>query len=176
MKPNELAKALLTEKKLVIPTDVYVLANDLGYKVHELNFMESSNEVIQRAETITFCNHSNFYTPTIVINSILNPLKKRFVLAREIGRVRLFMSKRGIKSISDLKELIFDYNTKPNSTDHDTIAAECFAFELLMPENQVFLFYNTLSTPYLELFIDKFKLSIVTIEDRLNQLGLRFVK
>jgi Zn-dependent peptidase ImmA (M78 family) len=174
MTPNEIAKQLLKEQNLIIPIDVYKLANDLNYEVYETDFTNNPDEVIRPAETVTICLRNTGFTPTIVINSILNPLKKRFVLAREIGRIKIYIDKQNIKSLS-LDGYSFQYVTRPDSVDIDTKNAEDFAFELLMPESEVFSFYNTLSTPYLQPFIGKFKLSIMTIEDRLNQLKLRYI-
>ncbi len=174
MTPNEIAKQLLKEQNLIIPIDVYKLANDLKYKVYEVDLTQNSDEVIQTAETLSVCNKSSNYVPTVIINSILNPLKKRFVLAREIGRFRIYMDKQNIEQLP-LNDFSLGYITQANSGDTDTKEAETFAFELLMPESEVFSFYNTLSTPYLEPFIDKFKLSIITIEDRLKQLSLRYI-
>lgn len=171
--PVKAADSLLTEQKLTIPTDVYKLAADLKYKVYELdeadladpiykNF-ESFSAVIQATKQV---DKSKYLHRSIIINKGLNPLKKRFVLAREIGCLRMGLLSVGNYIIRRADIEANDYSRKPS---------EEFAFELLMPKDEVLKLYNQIATPYLEPFIDHFKLSAMTIQDRFKQLGLRFL-
>lgn len=63
---------------------------------------------------------------------------------------------------------IFSFNEK------DEIKIKEYAIELLMPKIHVLSFYNSLSTPFLHLFIDKYHLQVNIIKERLLSLNLRF--
>lgn len=171
--PVKAADSLLKEKNLTIPTDVYKLASDLKYKVYELDEADLTDPIYKNFESFSAVIHSTkqvdkskYLHCSIIINKGLNPLKKRFVLAREIGCLRM-----GLLSVGNYIIRRADIEV----SDHSRKQCEEFAFELLMPKDEVLKLYNQVATPYLEPFIDHFKLSTITIQDRFEQLGLRYL-
>lgn len=172
MNSIELAQDVLKKRNLSIPIDIYRLASELGYVVFELPFNKLEGED-QAAESLSFYRKDDLGNKdTIVINEEVNELKKRFILAREIGRIKIFYDRHDTKDI----DYYYEYLTKPNDINPEKSEAENFAFSLLMPKEEVLAFYNTLSTPYLAPFIDKFKLPVIIIQDRLDELKLRYIR
>lgn len=151
-----------------IPVEVVMMANYYGFEVYELDMDDSTSGLIIVDEKPIKNFDSN---KIIVVNSNHSNARKRFTIAHELGHFILDNKPSKCYAHRDSTGV---YNTRERD-------ANSFASALLMPENDVKKFVNSLtentefSIPDF-ILIDKiskrYNVSIQAAEVRLNKLNL----
>lgn len=103
------------------------------------------------------------HRPLIVINSLINPSQKRFIIAHEYGHLLFDQGK-----ISDLIELKIDWN----STDPIEVRANQFAAEFLLPKRDILQYSDKVNEAGLAFLMNKYGVSRQVIVNRWSDLDL----
>ena len=125
----------LREKFSGIPVPVIAMAQELGIKIYEsYDFTNTQSGSIKKED-------GQF---VIYLNGLDSPTRKRFTIAHEMGHFLMHSDylNQGKESITEIKQPVPILKRPSSSTDvlaeekKREIEANCFAAELLMPEEK----------------------------------------
>lgn len=148
----------------IYPVDLDFIAKEAGLAVFRADFSEAKNVPEDAAGVIFYKNRE------IIINSKDRPTRQRFTLAHEFGH--WFLGHGEGKDF--LVDVIVDYRTNEFGKPVEEIAADIFAAELLMPEEEVSAYHKSLLVPFLSWICNKFNVSKQAMQTRLTYLKLPY--